>query len=91
MGRYEGPDGYGVTGEPHPWSYNREGFPLYCTHCAFMNEILPIQWIGYPVYPSDPPEDFDRDPCVWYWYKDPSDIPERHFARYGSQGRQRGE
>ena len=27
-----------------------------------MNETLPIRWIGYPVYPSDPPEDFDRDP-----------------------------
>ena len=48
-----------------------------------MNETLPIRWIGYPVYPSDPPEDFDRDPCTWYWYKDPADIPERHFARHG--------
>ena len=65
------------------WSYGREGFPLYCTHCAFMNETLPIRWIGHPVYPSDPPEDFDRDPCTWYWYKDPADIPERHFSRHG--------
>jgi hypothetical protein len=35
------------------------------------------------MYPSDPPDDFDRDPCTWYWYKDPADIPERHWARYG--------
>jgi hypothetical protein len=77
-----GPDGWGVTDSAHDWTYGREGFPLYCTHCAFMNEALPIRWIGYPVYPSDPPEDFDRDPCTWYWYKDPADIPERHFARY---------
>ena len=82
MRRY-GPDGYGVTDEAHDWSYGREGFPLYCTHCSFMNEILPIRWIGYPVYPSDPPEDFDHDPCVWYWYKDPADIPDRHWERYG--------
>lgn len=82
MGRYrEG--GWGVTSEAHEWSYGRGRFPLYCTHCAFMNELLPIRWIGYPVYPSDPPDDFDRDPCVWYWYKDPADIPERHFSRYG--------
>ena len=81
--RRYGPDGWGVTDEAHSWSYGREGFPLYCTHCAFMNETLPIRWIGYPVYPSDPPEDFDRDPCTWYWYKDPAEIPARHFARHG--------
>ena len=83
MGRYQGPDGYGLTKEAHDWSYGREGFPLYCTHCSFMNEILPIGWIGYPVYPSEPPGDFDSDPCVWHWYKDPADIPQRYFERYG--------
>ncbi len=58
LGRY-GPDGYGTTDTAHSWSYDREDFPLYCTHCAFMNEVLPIRWIGYPVYPSHPPEDFE--------------------------------
>ncbi len=82
MGRY-GEGGWGVTRSAHDWSYEREEFPLYCTHCAFMNETLPIRWIGHPVYPSDPPDDFDRDPCTWYWYKDPADIPERHWERYG--------
>ncbi len=82
-GAYEGlPDG-GVTREAHDWSFHRKGFPLYCTHCSFMNEIQPIEWIGHPMYPSDPPDDYDRDPCTWYWYKDPADIPERHWARYG--------
>jgi hypothetical protein len=81
--RRYGPEGFGVTDGAHDWSYGREGFPLYCTHCAFMNETLPIRWIGHPVYPSDPPEDFDRDPCTWYWYKDPADIPARHWERYG--------
>ena len=42
-----------------------------------------MRWIGYPVYPSDPPGDFDRDPCTWYWYKDPADIPDRHWERHG--------
>ncbi len=41
-GRY-GEDGFGVTDEAHDWSYDREDFPLYCTHCAFMNETLPIK------------------------------------------------
>src|SRR5919107_1386411 len=29
-GRYEGPDAFGTTQAPHSWSYEREGFPLYC-------------------------------------------------------------
>jgi hypothetical protein len=82
LGRY-GEGGYGTTDGAHSWSYGREGFPLYCTHCAFMNETLPIRWIGYPVYPSHPPADFETDPCVWHWYKDPADIPDEHFARHG--------
>jgi hypothetical protein len=83
MGKYEGADGHAVMEEEHDWSYNRKGFPIYCTHCSFMNEMLPIQWIGYPIYPSDPPGDFDSDPCTWFWYKDPADIPDRHWERYG--------
>jgi hypothetical protein len=82
-GLYES-EGYGRTREAHDWSYGRKDFPLYCTHCSFMNESLPIQWSGYPLYPSDPPEDFHTDPCTWYWYKDPQAIPERHWRRYGA-------
>src|SRR3954453_16307806 len=82
--RRYGPEGWGLTDKAHTWSYGRKDFPLYCTHCAFMNETLPIQWSGYPLYPSDPPNDYDRDPCTWYWYKDPDAIPERHWARYGA-------
>jgi hypothetical protein len=83
-GLYDGPQGYGRTLEAHDWSYGRKGFPLYCTHCSFMNESLPIQWSGYPLYPSDPPEDYSTDPCTWYWYKDRDAIPERHWRRYGA-------
>jgi hypothetical protein len=82
-GRYDGPNGFKSTERAHPWSYGREGFPMYCTHCAFMNEVQPIEWIGFPIYPSDPPDDYGRDPCVWYWYKDPAAIPARHWERYG--------
>ena len=82
-GLYES-QGYGKTREAHDWSYGRKDFPLYCTHCSFMNESMPIQWSGFPLYPSDPPEDYSTDPCTWYWYKDPRDIPERHWERYGA-------
>ena len=80
----------GVTREAHDWSFGRKGFPLYCTHCSFMNESLPIQWSGYPLYPCDPPGDYSKDPCTWYWYKDPDDIPERHWSRYGAVKRSAG-
>ncbi len=82
-GLYEGEHGYGTTDEAHDWSFDRAGMPLYCTHCTFMNEKLPIEWLGFPLYPLDPPEDFGEQPCRWYWYKNPADIPERFFARYG--------
>jgi hypothetical protein len=82
-GLYEGPRAYGRTREAHDWSYGRRDFPLYCTHCTFMNELLPIEWYGAPLYPSDPPDDYARDPCTWYWYKDPSQVPSRHWERYG--------
>jgi hypothetical protein len=82
-GFYAGDNPYGVTAEAHDWSYGRKGFPLYCTHCTFMNEILPIEWYGVPLYPSKAPEDFDHDPCVWFWFKDPEAIPEEYWSRYG--------
>lgn len=82
-GAYDGPSGFGRTREAHDWSYGRKDFPLYCTHCSFMNEIQPIKWVGFPVYPSDPPEDYFKDACTWYWYKSAEDIPARHWERYG--------
>ena len=54
-----------------------------------MNEKLPIEWSGFPLYPSDPPEDYSTDPCTWYWYKDPEAIPDRHWERYGAARRER--
>lgn len=84
MGKYDDPErGYSVTEHAHDWSFDRANMPLYCTHCTFMNELLPMEWSGLPLYPLDPPVDYHRDPCRWYWYKDPADIPDRFWARYG--------
>jgi hypothetical protein len=81
-GRYEGERAFGTTDEAHDWSYGRAGFPLYCTHCTFMNELLPLRWIGSALYPSHPPGDYQQDPCVWYWYKDEDAIPAEFRDRY---------
>jgi hypothetical protein len=82
-GHYAGENAFAVTDEAHDWSYGRKGFPIYCTHCTFMNELLPIRWLGFPIYPSHAPDDFDHDPCVWHWYKDPAAIPAEHWERHG--------
>ncbi len=82
-GLYE-KNGYGKTKDAHDWSYGRKDFPLYCTHCTFMNESMPIEWSGFPLYPSTPPDDFDHDPCVWHWYKDKADIPAEYWERHGA-------
>jgi len=83
-GGYQGEGAYGLTKEAHDWSYGRKDFPIYCTHCTFMNESLPLRWIGRPLYPSHPPGDYDHDPCVWYWYKDPDQIPAEYYERHGA-------
>ena len=82
-GAYAGEKAYPLTDNAHDWTYGRENFPLYCTHCTFMNESLPIKWYGLPLYPSEPPKNFDDDPCTWYWYKDPQQIPDKYWERYG--------
>ncbi len=76
------PKNYGVTSKAYPWSFNIKGLPYYCVHCSLMNELLPIEWVGYPVSPMDPPKKAE-DPCVMYYYKDPKQIPERYWERYG--------
>ena len=53
--------------------------PYYCTHCP-VNEILPIEWGGYPLWVTD----FDSDaskPCLWRFYKKPKLIPEAYWTR----------
>ena len=36
-----------------------------------------------PRLPERPARRLRSRPCTWYWYKDPADIPERHWQRYG--------
>jgi hypothetical protein len=72
----------GVTKEAHDWSWGRKGVCLYCSHCSLVNEILPIEHFGYPNRITEYPEK-PGDPCVWYIYKNPDDIPEEYYRRIG--------
>ncbi|MBU1671489.1 MAG: hypothetical protein KKF41_10610 [Actinobacteria bacterium] len=81
-GLYEGSEGFALTECAHPWSYNRRGFPAYCTHCAVLNELLPYRHLGYFTWPVEPPADA-AGPCRWYVYKDRLGVPARFYERFG--------
>lgn len=72
---------FGATKEAHDWSWKQAGVPYYCLHCA-MNELLPIEWGGAPLWVTG----FDPDaskPCYWHFYKRPELIPEMYWTRLG--------
>ena len=75
------PYNFGVTQEAHDWSWGRKNVPYYCLHCA-VNEILPIEWGGWPLWVTD----FDPDeqaPCQWCFYESPELIPASYYERLG--------
>jgi hypothetical protein len=75
------PYNFGVTEKPYPWSWGMAGVPYYCVHCA-VNEILPTEWGGYPLWVTGFSLNAE-DPCYWYFYKRPEDIPDEFFERIG--------
>jgi len=79
---YEPPRSLAVTSKAYPWSFNRAGLPYYCVHCTFLNESMPMQYLGFPTWPVDPPAGAE-DECRWYVYKDKWGVPERYYDRYG--------
>jgi hypothetical protein len=82
------PYNFGYTKEAHPWSWGRKKVPYYCIHCA-INEILPIEWGGYPLWVTGYSDD-PFAPCYWHFYHDPNLIPEKYFARLGFKKRNFG-
>jgi pentatricopeptide repeat protein len=86
-GWYEAGQGGALFGEKRTWTYQRAGFPYYCIHCPFLNEILPYESHYKTImWPVDPPENPGAD-CAWHIYKDRNDIPEAYYKRLGLQKR----
>jgi len=81
-GTYEPPRDLAVTSQAYPWSFGREGLPYYCVHCTFINESMPLLYLGFPTWPVDPPSGAG-DACRWYIYKDKWGVPQRYYDRYG--------
>jgi len=79
--RLGSPYNFGVTSKAYPWSWGRTNVPYYCVHCA-INEILPIEWGGYPLWVTDYSDD-PAEPCYWCFYKSPELIPAEYFHRLG--------
>jgi hypothetical protein len=75
------PYNFGVTRKAHSWCWKKKGVPYYCVHCA-VNEILSIEWGGYPLWVTGYSEDHQA-PCYWHFYKAPELIPEEYFTRLG--------
>ncbi|MBW1893836.1 MAG: hypothetical protein JRF40_07110 [Deltaproteobacteria bacterium] len=82
-GLYEKGEGGKVSEKIHTWTYQRKGFPYYCIHCSFLNEILPYESdYGFLLWPVDPLKNKD-DECAWHVYKDPAMIPDHYYKRLG--------
>lgn len=75
------PYNFGVTKKEYPWSWGRKNVPYYCIHCA-VNEILPTEWGGYPLWVTGYSGDASK-PCYWHFYKSSKLIPEEYFTRLG--------
>jgi hypothetical protein len=72
---------FGQTRSAHPWSWGRRDVPYYCVHCA-LNEILPMEWGGHPLWVTDYRGDA-REPCCWHFYRSAELIPEEYYTRVG--------
>jgi hypothetical protein len=81
--RLGSPYRFGTTSESHDWSWQQRGVPYYCLHCA-VNEILPMEWGGHPLWVTEYDPDASR-PCAWALYKRAEAIPERYYTRVGRQ------
>jgi hypothetical protein len=83
-GAYEGPFGYKKFKKAAPYTWGEENLPLYCSHCVWAHEIAPIIYTGEPLWVQPGP--FPKkpgDPCIYHFYKDAKDIPDKYYQRIG--------
>jgi hypothetical protein len=80
--RTQPPYNFGVSHGAHDWSWNEAGVCLYCTHCADVNELLPLDLVGRPMRVTEHPV-HPGDKCRWYIYKRPELIPESFYEKVG--------
>ncbi len=80
------PFGFAVTTQPHDWAWNTVGICSYCVHCCQLNEVMPIDRLGFPTRVIDAPTWLPEAPvttCTWWVYRDPADVPDHVYTRVG--------
>lgn len=83
------PYGFGVTQQPHPWSWNEVGVCYYCAHCNFVLSLLPAERWGHPLRSVEPPLWRGTDApetvrkCQWTVWKSLDAIPPEEYERLG--------
>lgn len=80
--RTEPPYNFGVSHGAYDWSWNEKGVCLYCTHCADINELLPLDRIGRPMRVTEHPRN-PGDKCRWFIYKRPELVPKEVYEKLG--------
>lgn len=84
--RSAAPYGFAVTTRPHDWAWNTVGICSYCVHCCQLNEVMPIDRLGFPTRVIDAPTWDPERPtssCTWWVYRDPADVPDHVYRRVG--------
>jgi hypothetical protein len=83
-GGYTPEAGLAKVKDPHPITWGKKDFPIYCVHCPVM-EMLQIENTGDfgachivadPIY---------HGACQFVFYKDPAYIPEEFYTRIGKK------
>lgn len=73
---------FGVTTQQYDFAWNKTGVCHYCIHCCVLQQLTPIDRLGYPARVIDPPLR-PGDPCTFTVYRDPSLVPAEAFERVG--------
>jgi hypothetical protein len=81
-GLYNPPKSLAKITKPQRMTWGRSDVPVYCAHCA-LQDIIPMEATGYPIWIIEPPEEFGKQPCKFILYKDPDKIPAKYYERYG--------
>ncbi len=81
-GRYAGKEALYTIRTPSTMTYGRSDYPAYCAHEASM-EALDIEANGTPMMVVEPARNIGAEPCSFFLYKDPADIPPGYYARLG--------
>ncbi len=81
-GLYNPPKNLAKVKKAQKMTFGKTDVPVYCVHCA-LQDIVPMEATGYPIWVIDPPDEFGKEPCRYHIYKDPDKIPAKYYERYG--------